>query len=67
MPRPFPGVSGAHLDMELRVLVEVVKQFLVVTELSVPLTRLHESKVVTERNEENRGTEETRLLTVLIQ
>ena len=48
-------------------LVEVVKQFLVVTELSVPLTRLHESKVVTERNEENRGTEETRLLTVLIQ
>lgn len=67
MPRPLPGVSGAHLDVELRVLVEVVEEFLVVTELSVPLARLHESKVVTERNEKNRRAKESRLLAVLIQ
>lgn len=63
----LPGVSGAHLDVELRVLVEVVEEFLVIIELSVPLARLRVSKVVTERNEKNGRTEETRLLAVLIQ
>lgn len=66
-PAPIPGVSGVHLDVELRVLLEVVEEFLVVTELSVPLARVRVSKVVTERNEKNRRTKETRLLTVLIQ
>lgn len=66
-PRPLPSESGAHLDVELWVLLEVVKQFLVVSELSVPLARFGEPEVVTERNEKNRRTKETRLLTVLIQ
>lgn len=48
-------------------LVEVVEDFLVVVELHVPLARLRVPKVVTERNEKNRRTEETRLLAVLIQ
>lgn len=66
-PAPIPGVSGVHLDVKLRVLLKVVEEFLVVTELSVPLARIRVSKVVTERNEKNRRTKETRLLTVLIQ
>lgn len=60
-------MSGVHLDVELRVLLEVVKEFLVVTELSVPLARLHEAKVVTKRNEKYRRAKESRLLPVLIQ
>lgn len=60
-------LSGAHLDVQLRVLVEVVEELLVVVELSVPLARLRVSKVIAERNEKDRRTKETRLLTVLIQ
>lgn len=60
-------MSGYHLDVELWVLVKVVKQFLVVAELSVPLARLHKSKVVTKGNEQYMRMEEARLLTVLIQ
>lgn len=60
-------MPGAHLDVELRVLVEVVEEFLVVRELSVPLARLDEPKVVTERNEKNRRPKQARLLPVLVQ
>lgn len=66
-PAPLTGVSGVHLDVELRVLLEVVEEFLVVAELSVPLRRVREAKVVTERNQKDRRAKETRLLTVLIQ
>ena len=48
-------------------LVEVVEEFLVVAELSIPLRRVCEAKVVTERNQKDRRAKETRLLTVLIQ
>lgn len=61
------SVSGAHLDVQLRVLVEVVEEFLVVAELSIPLARIYVTKVVAKRNEENPRTKEKRLLSVLIQ
>lgn len=48
-------------------LVEVVKQLLIVSELSVPLAHIRVPKVVAERNEKNRRTKETRFLTILIQ
>lgn len=60
-------MAGVHLDAELRVLFEVVKEFLVVFELHVPLARLRVAKVITERNEENRRAKEAGLLAVLIQ
>lgn len=66
-PQPHRCVSGTHLDVKLRVLVEVVEEFLVVAELSVPLARIYVSKVVAKRNEKNRRTKETGLLPVLIQ
>lgn len=51
-PAP-PGAPGADLDVQLWVLVEVIKEFLVVAELSVPLAGLHVTKVVAQRNEKN--------------
>lgn len=57
----------SHLDVELRVLVKVVKEFLIVGELGVPLARFCVSEVVTERNEKHRRAKEAGLLTVLIQ
>ncbi|TNN79413.1 hypothetical protein EYF80_010437 [Liparis tanakae] len=66
LPSPAPS-QVSHLDVELRVLVVVVEERLVVPELSVPLARLHEAEVVAERNEKHRRAEETRLLPVLIQ
>lgn len=57
----------SHLDVELRVLVKVVKEFLIVGELGVPLTRFCVSEVVTERNEKHRRAKEAGLLPVLIQ
>lgn len=53
--------------MEFRVLVEVVEELLVAVELHVPLARLRVPKVITQRHQKNRRTEETRLLAVLIQ
>lgn len=61
------SAAGSHLDVKFWVLVEVVEELLVAVELHVPLARLREAEVVAQRHQKNRGTEETRLLAVLIQ
>lgn len=48
-------------------LVEVVEELLVAVELHVPLARLRVAEVVSKRDQEDGGTEETGLLAVLIQ
>lgn len=48
-------------------LVEIVKELLVVVELGVPLAGLHIPEVIPQRNQENRSAEEAGFLPVLIQ